>query len=187
MHSVDLQTGDAANGVTAIAPGRRPMPPDYDALHPWFREVRDYLASIAAPGKLAARQNLDPCWFRSTLRFVNLVDVVRGDVGMRFRFRLVGTSQTDLARREITGLFVEDAVLPAYVERITTNMRTVVGTKAPIYDRFPMPHLDREFIDSERVYFPLASDGENVDMILVACNYPGAAIGLQSHDVPARD
>jgi hypothetical protein len=149
------------------------MPPDYEALHPWFAAIRDYLASIAVPGKIASRADCDPCWLRGNLRLVNLVETVRDAGGaVRFRFRLVGTTQTELARREITGLFVEDAVLPAYADRILSNMRTVVRTRAAVYDRFPMPYPDREFIDSERVYFPLASDGENVDMILVACNYP---------------
>lgn len=155
----------------------RALPPDYDALHPWFAAIRDYLASLAAPGKIASRADFDPCWLRGNLRLVNLVEVVRDAAGVqRFRFRLVGTTQTELARREITGLFVEDAVLPAYADRILVNMRTAVRTRAAVYDRFPMPHPNREFIDSERVYFPLASDGENVDMILVACNYPSDVI-----------
>ncbi len=178
MLAFEMQPNRAASGAVTVANDRPPSPPDYETLHPWFREVRDYLASIAAPGKIAARQELDPCWFRGNLRFVNLIDVIDGAEGPRFRFRLVGTRQTDIARREITGLFVEDAVLPAYVDRILTNMRAVMRTRAPVYDRFPMPHPDREFIDSERVYFPLASDGEHVDMILIACNYPGSDLGL---------
>ncbi len=152
------------------------LPPDYPALHPWFGAIRDYLQSLAAPGKVASRADFDPCWMRGNLRLVNLVEVVRDARGAtRFRFRLVGTTQSELARREITGMFVEDAVLPAYVDRILLNMRAVVRTRAAVYDRFPMPHPDREFIDSERVYFPLASDGTTVDMLLVACNYPNDA------------
>ncbi len=176
--SNDVRASGAKGGAVSAANDWRPMPLDWDALHPWYRAVRDYLASLAPAGKIASRNDLDPCWFRSTLRFVNLVDVIHSAEGPRFRFRLVGTRQTELARREITGLFIEDAVLPDYVERIAANMRAVMRTKAPVYDRFPMPHPEREFIDSERVYFPLASDGENVDMILVACNYLGSDLGL---------
>jgi hypothetical protein len=36
-----------------------------------------------------------------------------------------------------------------------------------------MPHPARDFIDSERVYYPLASDGESVDMILILNSYYG--------------
>jgi hypothetical protein len=34
-----------------------------------------------------------------------------------------------------------------------------------------MPHLDRQFIDSQRMYYPLASDGETIDMILILNGY----------------
>lgn len=55
---------------------------------------------------------------------------------------------------------------------ITANLRAVVTERAPLYDRFPMPHPQREFIDSGRIYFPLTSDGETVDMILIVNGYP---------------
>ncbi len=148
---------------------------EFDALHPWYAWVRDYLRDCAAGKKLAGRRDIDPFCFGPNLHLVNLVDVVRADGEMRFRFRLVGTTQTTMAKREITGRFVEDAVLPGFVERIKANMRAAVDLAAPIYDRFPMPHPERDFIDSERVYFPMASDGENVDMLLIACGYPNVA------------
>jgi hypothetical protein len=91
---------------------------------------------------------------------------------LRFRFRLVGSRQSDIAGREITGKLVEDAVLPEFVDRIKSNMRAVVQSKTPVYDAFPMPHPKRDFIRTERIYFPLASDGELVDMILIVNGYP---------------
>ena len=147
--------------------------PDYSSLHPRFARVRDYLLKVAPAGRLPGRQHVDPAVIRDLLPMVNLVDVVRDKDRLRFRFRLVGTEQTEKAAREITGKFVEDAVVPEFVDRITGNMRTVVEQRAPLYDRFPMPHPKREFIDSERIYFPLATDGESVDMILIVNGYPG--------------
>jgi hypothetical protein len=35
-----------------------------------------------------------------------------------------------------------------------------------------MPHPKRDFIQTERIYFPLAADGEVVDMILIVNGYP---------------
>jgi hypothetical protein len=149
---------------------------DFVNLHRRFSEVRDYLAKLAPPGKLAGRQHLDPVELGPPiLPFINLVDVIRQGEELRFRFRLVGTRQTHAAGREITGKFTEEAVLPEYVDRINHNMRTVVQTKTPIYDAFPMPHPHREFIATERVYFPLATDGETVDMILTVSRYPDAS------------
>lgn len=141
------------------------------AIHPRFTEMIGYLAAAAPVGRLPGRQHIDPCHFSSVLGLINLVDVERRGAEMQFRFRLVGDEQTRAAGRNIAGLVVEDAVLPALVGRITGNMRKVVATGLPIYDRFPMPHPDRQFIDSQRMYYPLAADGKTINMLLILNAY----------------
>lgn len=146
--------------------------PDYAGLDPRFARMRDYLASVAPPGKLPGRQHIDPVALRSLLPFINLVDVERENGELRFRFRLVGTLQSTAAGREISGLYLEDAVLPEFVERIRANMAAAVKRCEPVYDRFGMPHPGRDFIETERIYFPLARDGQTVDMLLILNSYP---------------
>ena len=146
--------------------------PNYAKLDAQFTRMRDYLAGVAPPGKLPGRQHIDPLAIRTLLSFINLVDVERTAVGIRFRFRLIGTLQSTAAGREISGKYLEDAVLPEYLERIRSNMLAAVESREALYDRFGMPHPDRDFIDSERVYYPLARDGENVDMLLILNAYP---------------
>lgn len=148
---------------------------DFERLDPRFAWMRDYLARVAPPGRLPGRQHVEPLAFKALLDFVNLVDVERIDGRYRFRFRLVGVHQTLAAGREITGRFLEDAVLPAFVERIGANMRTAAERRVPVHDAFPMPHPGRDAIATERVYFPLAGDGANVDMLLIVNAYPGDA------------
>lgn len=146
--------------------------PDYAKLGVQFTRMRDYLAGVAPPGKLPGRQHFDPLAVRALLSFTNLVDVERTDGNIRFRFRLIGTLQSTAAGREISGQYLEEAVLPEYFERIRGNMMAVLETRAAVYDRFGMPHPGRDFINTERVYFPLARDGENVDMLLILNAYP---------------
>jgi hypothetical protein len=146
--------------------------PNYAKLHPRFSWLRDYLAQAAPPGRLPGRQDIDPSRLKALLPFINLVDVEYDAGELRFRFRLVGTLQTEVAGREISGRYLEDAVLPEFMERIRNNMRKCVTTRKPVYDRFPMPHPERDFIDTERVYFPLARDGETIDMLLILNDYP---------------
>lgn len=146
--------------------------PDYAKLDPRFARMRDYLTSVAPPGGLPGRQHIDPLAIRALLSFTNLVDVERTNGTIRFRFRLIGTLQSVAAGREISGRYLEDAVLPVYFERIRANMLAAVETREPVYDRFGMPHPDRDFIDTERVYFPLARDGQTVDMLLILNAYP---------------
>lgn len=147
--------------------------PNYDRLVPIFARMRDFLARAAPPGRLPGRQHISPAALREFLPFVNLVDVLRTGIGLRFRYRLVGTTQTAMLGREVTGRFVEDAVLAEFVDRVRSSMRTAVERKRAIYDRFSMPHPDRTEIDSECVYFPLAADGATIDMLLVLYHYPG--------------
>ncbi|MFC3677321.1 PAS domain-containing protein [Ferrovibrio xuzhouensis] len=141
-------------------------------LHPRFRWMRDYLSRVAPPGGLPGRQAVDPTVFKALLPFINLVDVIRRPDGLDFRFRLVGTLQTTVAGREITGRHVEEAVLPQFVDRIRANMIATVEHRDAIYDRFPMPHPGRDFIDTERIYYPLASNGHDIDMLLILNGYP---------------
>jgi hypothetical protein len=57
---------------------------------------------------------------------------------------------------------------------VNGNMRAVVAGKRAVYDRFPVPHPNRTSIDTERLYYPLATDGVTVDMLLVLHRYPGS-------------
>ena len=141
------------------------------AIHPRFIEMARYLKQVAPEGLLPSRRHIDPCDFPNLLSLLNLVDVERQDGEMHFRFRLVGEQQDRAAGRKIKGLVVEEAVVPELVPRITGNMRKVVESRVPVYDRFPMPHPNRQFIDSQRMYYPLASDGETVDVILILNGY----------------
>ncbi len=142
----------------------------FDALAPKYGALFDLLSSRAPTGQLPGRQHFDPLTVPEHMGYLNLVEVHRND-GLRFRFRLHGTMQTDAAGRDITGRFIEDAVIPEFVDRINGNMTKVVETRRPVYDRFQMPHPNRGYLDSERVYYPLASDGSTVDMILILNGY----------------
>ena len=145
---------------------------DFAAIDPKYRTVHDLLLAKAPTGRLPGRRDFDPVDVPRLLSFINLVDVLFGGDRLHFRFRLHGTRQTELAGRDVTGLTVEEAVTPRYVARINRNMRLACETRRPVYDRFPMPHPERETIDSERVYYPLAADGETVDMLLILNRYP---------------
>ena len=140
-----------------------------EALDPKYAWMRDYLSARCKDG-LASKQDVDPTDFPELMPLINLVDVVHEEE-VRFKFRLVGGEQNRRAGRFIAGQYIEDAVLPDYVDRIRANMMACVETGKPIYDRFPMPHPDRSFVDSERVYYPLAKDGRTVDTLLILNGY----------------
>ncbi len=146
-------------------------PADFEALTPRFKEVQDYLAAKARPGLLPRRSDFDPVDLSHLLGFFNLASVIRGGARLRFRFDLVGTKQCAVSGRDVTGRFVEDAVIAEAVEMVNHNFTLAVETRKPVYSRFNMPQPGFDFIDSERVYYPLAEDGVEVDRFLILYHY----------------
>ena len=153
----------------------------FETLHPRFAAMRDYLASLRAamgPGRRMPRPtDLDPRAFQDLLPFVNLIDVVLANDAVRFRFRLVGTAQSEAAQLEYAGRFVDEAVDPASRPRVLDDLTRVVAMCRPHYGRYGMPFPGRGFIDSERVFYPLSSDDRMVDCILALHHYPDLAHG----------
>lgn len=153
---------------------QQPLP-----VHDRFFEMLSYLREVAPEGQLPGRQHIDPLEFRNLISFVNLVDVERDQGKIRFRYRLVGEEQTRRAGRETTGLWVEDAVIPTLLPRVQANMSQVLVARKAVFDSFPMPHPNREFIVAQRMYYPLARDGETIDMLLTLHGYePDPAVKL---------
>lgn len=145
---------------------------DFAGCHPRIEALRAYLEGKTGGRRLPARADIDPVDIPSLLPFINLIDVVRQDgADPRFRFRLIGSAQVEAVGFDQTGWFVDQALDPDRARIATTMMTRVVENKRPIYGRFPMGIAGREFILSERVQFPLSSDGEQVDMIISIHNF----------------
>jgi hypothetical protein len=151
-------------------------------VHAQFFEMMQYLKSVAPEGLLPGRQHIDPLDFRRVISRVNLVNVERAAGDVRFRYRLVGETQTRNAGRETTGLLLEDALVPELLPRVRANMLKVLSTRLPVFDSFPMPHPDRQFLISQRMYYPLAADGTTIDLLLTLHGYEQdpAASGLRA-------
>ncbi|HEV8389383.1 MAG TPA: PAS domain-containing protein [Dongiaceae bacterium] len=151
----------------------------FETLHPGFAAMRDYLTGLQSRSqtgrRMPRRADLDPAAFRDLLAFVNLIDVVLEMDAVRFRFRLVGTAQSEAAQLHYAGRFVDDVVDPASRPRVLEDLTRVVATCRPHYGRYGMPFPGRGFIDSERVFYPLSTDDRMVDCILALHHYPDLA------------
>jgi len=147
----------------------------FETLHPRFAAMRDYLAGLQgsmSPGRrMARRADLDPLAFQDLLTFVNLIDVVLDNDAVRFRFRLLGTAQSEAAQLNYVGRFVDEVVDPASRPRVLDDLTRVVATCRPHYGCYGMPFPGRGFIDSERVFYPLSTDDRMVDCILALHHY----------------
>jgi hypothetical protein len=158
----------------------------FDSLAPRFAAMRTYLDTVRGARPMARPADIDPLAFRDLLPFINLIDVVLVNDAVRYRFRLVGTAQSEAAHLHYAGRFVDEVVDPASRPRVLEDLTRAVATCRPHYGRYGMPFPGRGFIDSERVFYPLSGDGRMVDCILALHHYPDFDPAPQRPD-PAPD
>ena len=133
--------------------------------HPRFKRLRDYLASKAPPGKLPGRRHIDPLDVPDLLPHIMLVDVVRSPgQRLRYRIRLVGTEVAALQGADETGKFVDDVLTKG--PDIIAGYEEILTTRQPQYRRGDVATSGRDHLTYQRVAFPLATDGETVDMLM---------------------
>jgi hypothetical protein len=134
--------------------------------HPRFQDLATYLAAKAPAGRLPGRQHIDPLEIPRLLPHLTLVDVVREADRLRYRFRLLGTDVVAKNAVDVTGKWIEEAFPPEPAAAITSAYDNVVATRTPHHWASVMGVPGRDHIRFERIVFPLASDGETVDMLI---------------------
>lgn len=146
---------------------------DFAGLNPRFERIRAYLERKTGGRRIAARGDIDPVEIPEVLAFINLIDISWSEPEPpRFRFRLLGTRQIRYAGGDFTGKRVEEALSGSSASAAVGMMRRVAIERRPIFGRFVMPIDGREFVITERLQWPLATDGETVNMLLSIHNYP---------------
>ncbi|NKB57271.1 MAG: PAS domain-containing protein [Alphaproteobacteria bacterium] len=141
--------------------------PDY--AHPAVKELHTYWQSLAPEGKLPSRQHIDPVDIAPLLPNIWLLEVHREP--LRFWRRLVGTRIEEYSGRNLTRGWIHDKVHDKVEEakllNVSKSLIDVVETKMPNWRR-GKPNISEhaDYAELERLYLPLASDSETVDMIL---------------------
>jgi hypothetical protein len=97
-----------------------------------------------------------------------LLDIVRGEQGPRFRYRLFGSAVTTYRGFDLTGQFLDQHPDPAFAARAHEAYLQSMRSRLPLWatvSGFTMHGLSANF---EGMILPLASDGETPDMMLSA-------------------
>lgn len=133
-----------------------------------FRRLADYLAAKAPLGKLPGRQHIDPLEFTDLLPWIMLIDVLPQTAGEpRYRIRLMGTEVVAIQGADETGRFVEEVLTGADGAEVVRGCDEILRTRQPLHRRGMVATSGREHVHYERVAFPLAGDGEHVDMLIL--------------------
>jgi hypothetical protein len=116
-----------------------------------------------------ARAALDPVDFAYVLGDVVIVELRPAPAGgpwpWTFRYRLVGTKIVGRDGYDLTGRTVDDLPEPEYRERVRATWLEVCQTGRPAH-RVRELLLDRRMRRYEVVVLPLASNGEDIDMLI---------------------
>jgi len=153
--------------------------PKIKALFDYWRSIHPAGAGEGGPlpPLLPGRRHLDPIDIPELLPNIWMIDVLRepqGSDALRFRFRLIGTEIVKFTGRDATGKPL-DAVYPDYpnTEAFRAH-RAVAESGEPGYRKSGvLSNPERDFVEAERLYLPLAEDGKTVDIILVMTLYKG--------------
>jgi hypothetical protein len=137
-----------------------------DAFEPEFAELLRYWESKRQGERLPARTDIDPLDLSRLLPHLLLFDVVRGDGGVRFKFRVAGTAFSAMIGRDVTGLYLDELGPPDRVAAVISGLSAIVETGRPCFlAGRPTLHSDQVMM-VKRLGVPLATDGHAVDMIL---------------------
>lgn len=141
------------------------LPADCD---PRFRRLADYLEAKAPPGKLPGRQHINPAEIPDLLPHVTLLEVVAAPpAAPRYRFRLVGSEVAAMQGTDRTGQFIDEILVSAAGMAIIRGYHEMLRTKRPRYLTGFFASDSRQHVAFQRCAFPLARNGEEVDMLLI--------------------
>jgi hypothetical protein len=127
-------------------------------------ELFAYWASLRDGALLPGRRQLDPGGIKRLLPTVSLIDVVREPLD--FRMRLAGTALYGVYGREITGKRLSDIYNTAAADYWRVELGKVVAERRPAVGVHSLAWRGASHLSILWLRLPLASDGQDVDMIL---------------------
>ncbi|MCR9072772.1 MAG: PAS domain-containing protein [Alphaproteobacteria bacterium] len=125
-----------------------------------------------SPALLPSRQDLDPLDMpRKLLPWVNLIEVHRNGVDLRYRHRLVGTGIVDMRNRDGTGFWFDQLYETERTAQIRRVLDLVVHDAHPYILDDDLGSTGRPYRTLHSLVLPLATDGVTVDMLMAVSHY----------------
>ena len=139
------------------------MDQDY-STDPVLAQALAYWRAKRGARAMPARRDIDPTEIGSLLPHLQLIDVVDG--GVRYRYRLAGTSLVTAFGREYTGRYLDELFAGerlAYAQRV---FATVCSRQKPVFLRNRYSTTRDVDMMANRLYMPLSKDGSLESIIL---------------------
>ena len=129
-------------------------------------ELLAYWTSRKAPGRLPGRASIHPQDFKRLLPTVSLIDVRRREGRRDYRLRLAGTGLYRVYGGEITGKALEEVYPGEICAAWRRELDAVVEGRRPAVGVHSFAWRGASHLSTMWLRLPLASDGNEVDMIL---------------------
>ncbi|HLZ76485.1 PAS domain-containing protein [Phenylobacterium sp.] len=131
-------------------------------------ELFAYWASLRDGARLPGRAHLDPGGIKRLLPTISLIEVTADprSAAADFRMRLAGTGLYGVYGREITGKRLGDIYNTAAADYWRAELGKVVAQKRPAVGVHSLAWRGASHLSILWLRLPLASDGQQVDMIL---------------------
>ncbi len=116
-------------------------------------------------GRLPARSDIDPIEIPKLLKYLILADydAVRQDV----RFRLVGSEMVEHWGRDFRNMHLHEIMSGEYYDYIHSLFVQTANKARPLFSESVFRWDRGRAMRTKRLMLPLASDGHNVDAVLV--------------------
>lgn len=157
-----------------------------DCREPAIARLYTYWCERKGEHRFPARQDIDPIGMKFALGGITLFDIhwpaTADDAGSkpRFRYRLIGSEIVARDGFDLTGRWLDELPLLQYRSLLLSRLEMLARRPAPLLVRNKQ-FYDSRWYDYEAIWLPLASDHENVD-ILMACQIfadrPSNHVGL---------
>ena len=121
-------------------------------------------------GHLPGRAEIDPAELPSDILPWLIITELQGPP-LRARFRLVGTGIAEI-QGDFTGLWADELQSEKWLAKWLNQYQRLQDTKKPLFGDEAVTWHGSHYTTYEWALFPLASDGEHVDMVLEIEDHP---------------
>lgn len=137
---------------------------------PTYGKLLSVWRDKAAGRKMPSRSQMTARDLKDYLRHIILVQREVEQGASHYRWRLIGTSVTQIVGHH-TGKLFEDSVPPEHLSRWTEVCDMILESEQPWRFTGHVHIRDREYLEAEHLYLPLADDNDVPSFVMGFCRY----------------
>ena len=140
--------------------------PELECSDPTLLAVHRYWDEKRGQRRMPSRRDIDPLDIGRHLSNIILIDVEQAP--FRLRYRLIGTTITEVMGRDSTGKYYDEIYAPELLDKIYASFHWMIEHMAPLRTYGEAFYPDKDIYGYEALNLPLSNDGEVINMVFGA-------------------